>query len=158
MSEQVHTILIVDDEPANLRMMERLLRRDYRVITASSGPEALEILKHETVAVIISDERMPGMTGTELLRQCRLINADLMRMIITANTDMETSMNAMKQGGALRVIHKPWDPDQVLLLVKEALAKHESLLDTRRVLGQLENSITQMKRSTHEMVELTKQG
>lgn len=157
MPEQIHTILVVDDEPVNLRMMERLLRKDYRVLTALSGTAALETLKRENVAVIISDERMPGMTGTELLRQCRDLNADLMRMIITANTDMETSMNAMKQGGALRVIHKPWDPDNVLLLVKEALVKHEAMLETKRVLGQLENSITQMKRSTGESGSLLKQ-
>lgn len=62
----LHKIMVVDDEPANLRLLKRLFRRDYQVITAASGDEALELLSEHDVSVIVRDQRMPGMTGSEL--------------------------------------------------------------------------------------------
>src|SRR6185436_7421650 len=75
-----HTILAVDDEPANLRMVERLLRKDHRVLTAGSGEEALEMLKREHFSLIVTDQRMPGMTGTDLLRESMKTSPDTVRI------------------------------------------------------------------------------
>src|ERR671933_313359 len=108
MPDKVHTILVVDDEPANLRMMERLLRGRYRVLTAAGGREALEILRGERVSLLLTDERMPGMSGIELLRESRRLDPDIAKMIVTANTDNQTFMNAINEARASRVIHKPW--------------------------------------------------
>lgn len=77
MLTEVHTILAVDDEPANLRLIERTLRKDFKVVTAASGEAALAILKQVKVSLIITDQRMPGISGTELLRKGRAINPDM---------------------------------------------------------------------------------
>jgi response regulator RpfG family c-di-GMP phosphodiesterase len=108
--------------------MERLLRRYYNVLTAKDGPEAIEILKSAEVSLLMSDQRMPGMTGIELLRESRAINPDVVSMLVTANTDNDTLLEAINDAGAVRVIHKPWDPERVLQFVREALAQRETLI------------------------------
>ena len=80
-----HTILAVDDEPINLRMLERLLRKHFRVLTANSPDEALRILELEDVSLLLTDQRMPGMLGTELLRRSRVLHPDMVRMVVHCN-------------------------------------------------------------------------
>jgi two-component system response regulator HupR/HoxA len=126
MLNQPHTILVVDDEPANLRMFTRLLRQQFRVICATSGDEALRILKSEKVSLLIADQHMPGMTGDKLLRESMSINMDIVRMIITGDTGTDTFINAIKKGGAVRVIQKPWDPDSLLQIIVAALENMRS--------------------------------
>jgi response regulator RpfG family c-di-GMP phosphodiesterase len=123
-----HTILAVDDEPINLRMLERLLRKHFRVLTATSPEEALRLLERENVSLLLTDQRMPGMLGTELLRKSRVLQPDMVRMVVTATNDSETFIDAIKNSGAVRVISKPWDPDKVLQAIRDALLKYESLM------------------------------
>lgn len=137
MLNQAHTILAVDDEPINLRMLERLLRRHYRVLTANNAQEALEILDREQVSLILTDQRMPGMQGTELLRKSRALNPDMVRMVVTATNDSDTFIDAIKNSGAIRVISKPWDPDKILQVVKDALARYERLLENKEAISRL---------------------
>lgn len=140
MLNQQHTILAVDDEPANLRLLERVLRHDYKVMTATNGEEALAILRREKISLIITDQRMPGMTGTELLRKSRTLDPDMVRMVVTANTDADTFIDAIKNSGAIRVINKPWDPDKVLELVRSALEKYEVLVGNKQAINQLKQA------------------
>jgi DNA-binding NtrC family response regulator len=132
-----HTILAVDDEPANLRMLERLLRRDFKVVTAASGEAALAIIKQVKISLVITDQRMPGISGTELLRKAREINPDLVCMVVTANADTDTFIDAIKNSGAIRVISKPWDPDKLLQQVHAALEKYEILADNKQAIKQM---------------------
>jgi DNA-binding NtrC family response regulator len=134
---QSHTILAVDDEPSNLRMMERLLRRHFTVLTANNGEEALQIVSREEISMIITDQRMPGMLGTELLRQCLTIKPGIVSLVVTANNDTDTTIEAITNSGAMRVINKPWDPDQILNTIQEALAVYERGLKSRRMISQL---------------------
>jgi response regulator RpfG family c-di-GMP phosphodiesterase len=120
-----HTILAVDDEPINLRMMERLLRRHYRVLTATNGEEALQIFIREDISLIITDQRMPGMLGTELLRTCRTIKPRMVSLVVTANNDPDTIIEAITKSGAQCIIHKPWKPDHLLEMTRDALAVYE---------------------------------
>ncbi len=108
-----HTILAVDDEPANLRMLERLLHREYRVLTASSGEEGLELLRREVVSLIISDQRMPGMTGTEMLQESLGTNPDAVKIILTGYTDVEALIEAINCARVYRYVNKPWDPERL---------------------------------------------
>ncbi|PYP89565.1 MAG: hypothetical protein DMF61_02535 [Blastocatellia bacterium AA13] len=147
MLQQQHTILAVDDEPANLRLLERLLRHDYRVVTATNGDEALAVLRREKVSLIITDQRMPGMTGTELLRKSRTLDPDMVRMVVTANTDADTFIDAIKNSGAIRVINKPWDPDKVLDLVRNALEKYEVLVGNKQAINQLKQTNADLGRA-----------
>jgi DNA-binding NtrC family response regulator len=132
-----HTILAVDDEPSNLRMLVRLLRNHFKLHTATNGQEALQIVNRENISLIITDQRMPGMLGTELLRQCRKINPNMISMVVTANNDIDTFLEAISKSGASRVINKPWEPDDMLEAVREALAKCEKGLATRNAMDRL---------------------
>ena len=143
-----HTILAVDDEPSNLRMLERLLRRHYRVLTANSGEEALLIMQREKVSLIMTDQRMPGMLGTELLRKCQTMSPETVSMVITATSDMNTFIDAIRRSGASRVISKPWDPDELLRMVQDALGKYERGLENQRtmsMLKQVSENVKQIK-------------
>ena len=121
-----YKILIVDDEPANLRLLERLFRRDYTVLTASSGPEALEVLGQHDVALLITDQRMPGMTGIELLKLIADSRPHMVRMILTGYTDMGALVEAINCGQVYRYVTKPWDNDDLRLTVARALEHYET--------------------------------
>jgi DNA-binding NtrC family response regulator len=137
MLNQPHTILVVDDEPANLRMFTRLLRQQFKVICATSGNEALQILRSEKVSLLIADQRMPGMTGVKLLRESMSINMEMVRMIVTGDTGTDTFISALKDGGAIRVIKKPWDPDKLLQIIVAALEKHEIASTNKQAIDRL---------------------
>jgi DNA-binding NtrC family response regulator len=145
-----HTILAVDDEPSNLRMLVRLLHRQFKLLTATNGQEALQIVNREDLSLIITDQRMPGMLGTELLRHCRKINPNMISLMVTANNDIDTFLEAIRQSGASRVINKPWDPDEMLTAVKDALAKYEKGVATRNAMSrlrQVSENLKQMRKA-----------
>ena len=102
------TILIVDDQESVRDMMLTFLgRQAYRVLAAESAPAALELLAREPVDVIITDERMPGMTGTELLARTRRLYPDTIRMVLTGHADLEAAIRAINEGGIYRFFTKP---------------------------------------------------
>lgn len=121
-----HKILIVDDEPANLRLLERLFRAQYQVITASSGMEALELLGQYDVAVIISDQRMPGMTGIEFLKRAAQIRSQTVRIILTGYTDVNALVEVINSGVVYKYVPKPWSNEDLLQTVTRALEHHET--------------------------------
>src|SRR5262245_47890354 len=127
-----HTILAVDDEPANLRMLERLFHREYRVLTAGSGEEGLDLLKQETVSLIISDQRMPGMTGTEMLRESLRTNPDAVKIILTGYTDVEALIEAINCARVYRYVNKPWDPEKLKATVRSAITERDAMIEQRR--------------------------
>ena len=131
MLKQTHTILVVDDESTNLLMLERALRTDYTVITARSGAEALEVLKREEISLLITDQRMPGMTGTELLLESQSLRPGMVSMLLTSNSDTETFLDAIMKAGALRVINKPWDPANLLSVVEKSLTVYENFVERK---------------------------
>ena len=141
-----HTILIVDDEPANLRMLERLLRPRFTVIKAASGQEALHVLRSQSFSMIITDQRMPGMSGTELLVESLAIDPNLVRIMITADFGSSTFIEAIRNGGAIRVIHKPWDPDDLMQIIVASLQKHEFVLDNQQAINRLREANEMLKK------------
>ncbi len=148
MSQQPHTILIVDDEPANIRMLERLLRPTFKVLKATNGQEALDILRSEKVSMLITDQRMPGMTGTELLRESLVISPDIVRIMITGDSANSTFIEAIKNGGAIRVVHKPWDPDTLMQVIVASLEKYDVVLATKQALNRLKQANERLKKVT----------
>lgn len=120
-------ILAVDDEPENLDLLERTLGLDYDVRVARSGAEALEILGQLTeVALIITDQRMPGMTGTEFLSKARLRRADAVRMIVTGYTSSADLIEAINSSNVFRFVTKPWDIDHMLSMVRRAIRIYQA--------------------------------
>lgn len=132
-----YTILAVDDEPANLRMLERLFRKDYRVLTATNGEEALELLKQEEVTLIITDQRMPGMTGTELLQASLRTSPEVIKIILTGYTDIEALIEAINTTKVYQFVSKPWDPINLKATVQRAISEHECARDQKAVLDNL---------------------
>lgn len=121
-------ILVVDDEPDNLDLLYRTFRRDFQVLRAASGKEALAILAEEgEVAIIISDQRMPEMKGTEFLSKTVPQFPDTVRIILTGFTDVEDLVEAINAGQVYRYITKPWDPDELKLVVQRAAETYELL-------------------------------
>jgi DNA-binding NtrC family response regulator len=141
-----HSILVVDDEPANLRMLERLLKKNFRVVGAPSGERALELLNREKFSLILTDQRMPGISGTELLRRSRAIDPDMIRMVVTGNNDSDTFIDALKNSGAVRVISKPWDPDKLMQTVTTALEKYELVMENKQVMSRLRQANEELNR------------
>jgi DNA-binding NtrC family response regulator len=127
-------------------MLERLLRRQFRVITAPDGKTALEILKGEKISLIMTDQRMPGMSGTELLHKSRAIDPDMIKMVVTGNNDTDTFIEAIKNAGAIRVIAKPWDPDKVMADVCAALEKYDLVLRNKQAMSQLKQANEELNR------------
>ncbi len=111
-------ILLVDDEPMVLSSLSRLLEDDYNVHTANGGAQALEIVKREPIKVVISDQRMPGMLGHEVLRQVKLISPNTVRMLLTGYSDLDAIISSVNAGEIFRYINKPWKADNLCNLVK----------------------------------------
>lgn len=121
-------LLVVDDEPDNLDLLYRTFHRDYKVLRAENGPEALEILANETdVAVIISDQRMPLMSGTEFLSLTANKYPDIMRIILTGYTDVEDLVDAINAGKVFKFVTKPWNADELKAVVEQAKNTHNVL-------------------------------
>ena len=114
-------MLVVDDEPDNLDLLYRTFRRDYNVFRAESGVQALEVLSKEgEVAVIISDQRMPEMKGTEFLSKTVPQFPDTIRIILTGFTDVEDLVDAINSGQVYKYITKPWEPNELKVVVQRA--------------------------------------
>jgi two-component system response regulator HupR/HoxA len=141
-----HTILVVDDDLVNLKMLERLLARDFRVLTASDPRRALELLNKEPVCLILTDQEMPEMSGIELLQKSRQKDEDIVRMVVTANRDSKTFIEAIRAAGAVRVITKPWDPEKVKRDVTEAVERYTRAVERKQIISQLQQTNQELAR------------
>ena len=130
------TLLLVDDEPSILSALKRLLRRDgYRILVANSAREAFDCLATNEVSVVISDQRMPDIAGTEFFRGVKDLYPDTVRIVLSGYTDLQTVTDAINQGAVYKFFTKPWDDDQLRFDIKEAFA-HKALVDENRELSQ----------------------
>ena len=122
-----YKILIVDDEASNLRALERLFRSEYEVMTAGSGADALSLLEHHDMALLIADQRMPEMSGVELMQRTARLRPHMVRMLLTGYTDVDSLIEAINTGQVYRYITKPWNNDDLLQTVARALEHYETL-------------------------------
>ena len=145
-----YKILIVDDEPANLRMLERLFRDEHDVITATSGPDALELLSHSDAALIITDQRMPGMTGIEFLQQAAQMRPQTVRIILTGYTDVGDMVEVINSGVIYKYITKPWVNTDLMQTVQRAIGHYEA---TKRL-----HLLAQENERLERRIQVTVQG
>lgn len=151
MSEVVK-ILYVDDERGNIDYFRSVFRREYEIVTANSGEEGLEILlRDQDIPVILTDQRMPRMTGVEFLRKSIDIARDSIRILVTGYADMETVINAVNLGHIYYYISKPWTYDEMQIIIKRAIETYKlrsinkelliqsERMEKERVVAQLEN-------------------
>lgn len=124
------TILIVDDEPANCNAIERLLLEtelDLRILKAANADEALAVLKHEPVAMILSDNLMPGIKGVELLTMAKLLHGTTIRVLMTAYADLETALSAINHCEVFRFVVKPWNNEELLQIIRDGILRYQLL-------------------------------
>ncbi len=113
-------LLFVDDEERVLNALRSLFRNEYQVHTATNGAEALELVKRHAIPILVSDQRMPGMTGVELLRQVRADSPRTVRMLLTGYSDLAALVGSINEGEVFRFVRKPWDNDEIRAIVSEA--------------------------------------
>ncbi|MCP6758761.1 MAG: response regulator [Fischerella sp. CENA71] len=148
-------ILVVDDEPDNLDLLYRTFRRDFQVLKADSGISALQVLAAEgEVAVIISDQRMPEMKGTEFLSKTVPQFPNTVRIILTGFTDIEDLVEAINAGQVYKYITKPWDPTELKVVVQRAAETYDLL---KQRTEELRRANAQMALLT-VLVEVAQQG
>lgn len=149
-------MLVVDDEPDNLDLLYRTFRRDFQVLKAESGVKALEVLAQEgEVAVIISDQRMPEMKGTEFLSRTVPEFPDTVRIILTGFTDVEDLVDAINSGQVYKYITKPWDPEELKAVVHRAAETYELLKQRTEELRQSEAQMALMATIVQVVQEAT---
>ena len=120
------TLLLVDDEPDVLNSLKRLLRRSgYRILTANSAAEGLELLALNNVQVIVSDQRMPTMSGSEFLSRVKALYPETMRIVLSGYTELGALTDAINRGAIYKFVTKPWEDDELREVIREAFVRHE---------------------------------
>lgn len=140
-----HTILCVDDEADNVDALERLFRRKYNVLKATSGQEALKILKGQKIALIVTDQRMPNMTGVEFLAESQKTHPETVRILLTGFTDIESVISAINSGQIYRYVTKPWDPIDLTNAVDRAIERYDMSAELKEKNQTLQLALKELK-------------
>jgi response regulator RpfG family c-di-GMP phosphodiesterase len=145
MAEETHTsrtILLVDDEANITSALKRTLRRDgYNILTANSGAEGLNLLAvNDEVGVIISDQRMPQMTGVDFLRKVKALYPKTFRMVLSGYTELESVTSAINEGAIYKFLTKPWEDEQLRENIREAFQLYEMEQENLRLTRELQNA------------------
>jgi len=135
-----YCIVFVDDEPEIVESLRLTFADEYPVQTALSGEQALALVKAQEVGLILADQRMPGMTGIELLKQVKAIQPDAVRMILTAYTDVDALLNAINTGEVYRYLTKPWERPDLVAAVRQGTERYELLRENRRLFQELDQA------------------
>ncbi|RMG20004.1 MAG: response regulator [Deltaproteobacteria bacterium] len=140
-----HTLLFVDDEADVLDLLANTFEEDYVCLTASSGPEALRLLQAHEVSLMITDQRMPGMSGVELIERAHEVRPDLTCILLTAYTDPPDIIDAINRGQVYRYLTKPWDVQDIVLTVEGALEKLELKRENERLLVEAQHRLAALE-------------
>ena len=146
-------ILIVDDEPSVLNSLKRTLRKEHDVILSQDGFSAIQVLNEQEIAVIIADQRMPKMNGVTLLQKAMEIQPDTARILITGYSDIQAVINAINEGNVYYYIHKPWEPEDVHLIIRQAIDRYNLIQTNRSLVAEIEET---NRRLSDENLLLTK--
>jgi two-component system sensor histidine kinase/response regulator len=140
-------VLCIDDEIDNLDAIERILRKKYQVLKATSGQKALEILQQnpEQIAVIVTDQRMPEMTGVEFLQKSIGSHPDTSKILLTGYTDLESVITAVNDGQIQRYLTKPWDPTDLSLAVDQAYERFSLNMEIKRKNRELSKALLEIQ-------------
>ncbi len=140
MEKQDYKLLIIDDEIEITKSIARQFRRKYQVFSATSASEGMEIMEKEHVQVILSDQRMPDMTGVDFFSVIKDKYPDALKLLITGYSDIEAVIGAINEGQVFRYVTKPWNPNELESIVKEAFEKYELITNNRRLMLSLQDS------------------
>ncbi|HTD06261.1 EAL domain-containing protein [Undibacterium sp.] len=158
MERPPRTLLLVDDEPNILASLKRLLRREgYQILLANSGQEGLEILEKNRVDVIISDQRMPNMTGVEFLRTAKISHPDTVRIVLSGYTELQSITDAINEGAIYKFLTKPWEDDQLRSNIQEAFHYKEMSDENRRLSFQIQTTNQELAKANRQLADILDQ-
>lgn len=132
------TLLVVDDETEVLHSVHDLFRREYNVHTFGRGTEALNALGEIDPHAILTDQRMPEMSGVEFLERAQRVRPDATRLLFTGYADIKAIIDAINQGNVFRYITKPWEPEELAGILKQAVEQHDLLVERKRLIDELQ--------------------
>jgi len=151
-----HCLLIVDDEPNVCDSVHDLLRREFRVLKANSAQEGYRIMQDEEVHIVMSDQRMPQITGVELLAKVKSKYPQAVRMLFTGYADLESIIAAINQGHIYGFLKKPWQPEELEGAVRQAAQEYDRLTQTAREREDLLNVIGSLQERVAALEEQVK--
>jgi response regulator RpfG family c-di-GMP phosphodiesterase len=141
-----YTLLIVDDEPDVCDSVHDLLRREFRVLKAHSGQEGYRLMQEEEVHIIMTDQRMPQVSGVELLTRIKAKNPQAVRMLFTGYADLESIIAAINQGHVYQFLKKPWQPEELADAVRQAAVEYERIIAEVDESEKLRQEIAQLRK------------
>src|SRR5262245_15512554 len=145
MAKPRHCLLIVDDEPNVCDSVHDLLRREFRVLKALSAEEGYELMQREEVHIVMSDQRMPQISGVELLTKVKARYPQAVRLLFTGFADLESVIAAINQGHVFQFVRKPWQPEELQMAVRQAASEYDRLETLAREREQLLGEIDGLK-------------
>jgi response regulator RpfG family c-di-GMP phosphodiesterase len=140
-----HTLLVVDDEPDVGDSVHDLLRREFKVLKARNADEGLKLMRDNEVHIIMTDQRMPKVSGVELLKSIRAGHPQAIRMLFTGYADLEAVIAAINQGHIFKFLKKPWRPEELEEVVREAAAEYDRLVDHAETMERLRTELQQLR-------------
>jgi response regulator RpfG family c-di-GMP phosphodiesterase len=148
-----HILLVVDDEQGVCDSVHDLLRREFRVLKAKSATEGMKLLKENEVHIIMTDQRMPQLTGVEFLNKIRLGHPQAVRMLFTGYADIDAIIAAINHGHIYKFLRKPWQPEELEEAVREAAGEYDRLVAQAEEMERMRQELKQL----HERVTLLEQ-
>jgi response regulator RpfG family c-di-GMP phosphodiesterase len=149
-----HTLLVVDDEPDVGDSVHDLLRRQFHVLRARSATEGIKLMQEHEVHIIMTDQRMPQITGVELLSNVRTRYPQAVRMLFTGYADLDAIIAAINQGHIFQFIKKPWQPEELEAAVREAAAEYDRLVQHAEEMDRLREELQALR---HRLSALEKE-
>jgi DNA-binding NtrC family response regulator len=140
-----HSLLLVDDEPEILFSLQGLLRREFNLHTASSAEEALQILNQHPIHIVMTDQRMPEITGVELMKRVRSEYPSAIRIVFTGYADIKAVIDAINHGGLYRYLTKPWDPDELIDVLHAAAGEYDRTVERAKLRRDLRTAVREIQ-------------
>lgn len=152
-TEVKYNLLIIDDEEEITKSLFRQFRRKYNVHIATSAIDALPIMEKENVQVVLSDQRMPDMTGIDFFSRIKDKYPDALKLILTGYSDIEAVIGAINEGQVFRYLTKPWDPVELNLVIEEAFEKYELITNNRILMSKLKDANVTLEKKVEERTQ-----
>jgi response regulator RpfG family c-di-GMP phosphodiesterase len=140
-----HTLLVIDDEMDVCDSVHDLLRREFRVLRARSAEEGLKLMQDTEVHIVMTDQRMPKVTGVELLTKAYRGQPQAIRMLFTGYADLDSIIQAINQGHIFKFLKKPWQPEELEAAVREAAGEYDRLVAQAELMDHLQHQLHQLR-------------
>jgi response regulator RpfG family c-di-GMP phosphodiesterase len=145
MTSDKHCLLVVDDEPDVCDSVHDLLRREFRVLKAHGAEEGMRTMQEEEVHIVMTDQRMPMITGVELLKKVKVRNPKAIRMLFTGYADLDSIIAAINQGHIYQFLRKPWQPEELQAAVRQAAVEYDRIVGSSEEAERLRAEIVDLQ-------------